>query len=119
VQNYTKQRCGHKQQRPKRVVSILVQIAIDSVSVNYYRLVMDTDHLIRLADALAAHLGRAEATISNKAAGHALLFKRLREGHGCTVRTAKSVSKWFAENWPADLEWPADVPRPSIKKDAA
>lgn len=80
---------------------------------------MEAQHLITLAQTLSRHIGRSEATISNKAAGHALLFKRLQDGHGCTIRTATSVMKWFAENWPADLEWPADVPRPSIKKDAA
>lgn len=74
---------------------------------------MEAAHLITLAKLLSDHTGRAEATISNKAAGHALLFKRLEAGKGCTLRTAIKALHWFSENWPADLAWPTDVPRPA------
>ncbi|MEP4986287.1 MAG: hypothetical protein ABJV68_01095 [Paracoccaceae bacterium] len=57
--------------------------------------------------------------MSNKAAGNATLFERLRGGKGCTIQTAQRAMVWFSENWPADLEWPADIPRPRKKKDAA
>ena len=75
--------------------------------------------LVALAGTLARHAGRSEATLSNKIAGHARLFQRLRAGHGCTVTTADRALAWFDENWPADLEWPRDIPRPSKSKRAA
>lgn len=80
---------------------------------------MISEHLITLVQTLAVHTGRSEATLSNKAAGNATLFERLREGKGCNILTAEKVLNWFAANWPDDLEWPRDVPRPSSKKDAA
>lgn len=75
--------------------------------------------LVALVELFATHKGRSEATISNKAAGNATLFERLRTGKGCNIRTAQKVLDWFSDNWPVDLQWPADVPRPSAKKDAA
>jgi hypothetical protein len=80
---------------------------------------MISKQLTQLAETLSAHSGRSEATISNKAAGNATLFERLRTGKGCNIRTAQKVLDWFSDNWPVDLQWPADVPRPSAKKDAA
>lgn len=80
---------------------------------------MEPNHLTTLAAALSAHTKRAEATISNKAAGNAVLFARLRRGEGCTLKTAKRVLGWFDENWPADLAWPENVPRPSKDQRAA
>jgi hypothetical protein len=79
---------------------------------------MQASHLITLADQLSSHIGKSDATISNKIAGHARLFKRLREKNGCTLRTADRAMQWFAANWPADLEWPRDIPRPK-KREAA
>ncbi|MEM1077420.1 MAG: hypothetical protein AAGI09_02735 [Pseudomonadota bacterium] len=76
---------------------------------------------IKLADVFLAHLGRgSDATISNKAVGHARHFKRLRHGKGCTLRNALRVVDWFDKNWPEDLAWPEGIDRPSSKsKDAA
>lgn len=65
-----------------------------------------------LAETLSAKTGLAEATISNRAVGRATLFKRIREQKGCTVDTAVTAFDWFAANWPGDLEWPRDIPRP-------
>ncbi|MCF7778042.1 hypothetical protein GLP59_10360 [Sulfitobacter sp. M220] len=81
--------------------------------------IMISEQLTELAETMATHIGRSEATLSNKAAGNATLFERLRGGKGCTIQTAQRAMVWFSENWPADLEWPADIPRPRKKKDAA
>lgn len=73
---------------------------------------MNTQTLITLAETLTAHEGGSEATISNKVSTNARLFKRLRAQKGCNVSTFNNAMNWFSENWPADLEWPADTPRP-------
>lgn len=26
----------------------------------------------------------------------------------------QEIHMWFHENWPDDLEWPADIPRPQV-----
>ncbi|WP_425091970.1 hypothetical protein [Tropicimonas sp. S265A] len=71
---------------------------------------------IKLAETYVAHMGGSTATISNKIVGHARHFKRLKEGGGCTLTNAKKVTDWFDANWPADLEWPEGIQRPSAKK---
>lgn len=80
---------------------------------------MTKEQLIRLAGAMAAHIDRSEQTLSNKIVGHARLFSRLRANLGCTIETAHKAHVWFSENWPADLAWPRDIPRPSKSKEAA
>jgi len=73
---------------------------------------MHYSDLITLAETLGSFLGKSEATISNYCAGHARFFSRLRDGKGCTVATFHAVSQWFSDQWPEDLEWPAEIPRP-------
>ena len=40
-------------------------------------------------------------------------FKRVKEGR-VTIRRAERVCQWFSDHWPADLEWPAGIPRPPV-----
>ena len=83
---------------------------------------MSTDihkDLIDLADAFAGHMRISHWRVSYLTRGDGQFFKRLREGKGCTVKTASAVFSWFDANWPADLAWPRDIPRPSRSKEAA
>lgn len=75
---------------------------------------MQLNHLTTLAEAFAKHTDRSEATVSNLVVSHARLFKRLRDGKGCSVVTYNNVMAWFVRNWPDDLEWPSDIPRPDV-----
>lgn len=77
-------------------------------------------HLIALAEALAAHRSLSIWRVSFLVRGDGMFFRRLGEGKSCTLRTAALVFQWFSDNWPADLEWPADIARPTpSKKEAA
>lgn len=80
---------------------------------------MNTDTLINLAAMYSSHSGLSSATVSTYAANDGKFFRRLDQGAGCTLKTAERVVEWFAANWPDDLEWPRDIPRPPKKKDAA
>lgn len=75
---------------------------------------VDYDYLTTLSEMLSQFTGRSEATISTKIVGQARLFSRLKAGRGCNAHTYQNVMDWFSANWPADLEWPADVPRPDL-----
>tara|TARA_R110002124_G_scaffold122845_8_gene281494 strand:- start:117 stop:416 length:300 start_codon:yes stop_codon:yes gene_type:complete len=77
---------------------------------------IDYQYLTQLADLLARFSGRSEATISQKIVGHARLFSRLNSGSGCNAHTYQNAMNWFSEHWPADLEWPADIPRPDVSR---
>ena len=72
-------------------------------------------HLLRLADEYRAATGLALTTISKRAAGHARLIDRLREGCDITTRRAERALRWFHDHWLDDPDWPdwpAGIPRP-------
>ena len=75
--------------------------------------------IVELAAAYTSHTRRAETTISRLAVGSWDAISRLRNGHDITTRRAETLLSWFSTNWPTDLEWPADIPRPQSKEDAA
>lgn len=77
-------------------------------------------NLIDLSLAYAAHTGLSHWRVSFLVRGDGQFFRRLADGKSCTVRTATQVLQWFSDHWPADLEWPRDIPRPpKSKKEAA
>ncbi len=81
---------------------------------------MDTrTALITLADALAAHQSVTHFAISMRALGKGDFFKKLKAGGDCRTATASRLLAYFSGVWPADLEWPRDIPRPSKSKEAA
>ena len=81
---------------------------------------MDTKTLVDLAEAYAAHTGLKLSTVSTYAATDGKFFGRLKHGAGCTLRKAAALIAWFDANWPEDLQWPTDIPRPPrSKKEAA
>lgn len=80
---------------------------------------MDNGQLIRLGQAYAAHVRLELSTVSTYAANDGKWLARLQGGASCTLRKAATVFRWFADHWPADLEWPADIPRPTPNKEAA
>lgn len=78
----------------------------------------DAEVIAQLAQAFIAHTGLAESTVSTKALNDGKRLKIYREGTA-TGRTAFITPDrfavalgWFDRNWPSDLEWPADIPRP-------
>lgn len=81
---------------------------------------MNTADLIALCDVYAAHRGVSHWRVAVLAGCGGGFFQRLRGGGGCTLRTAHRLLQWFSDNWPEDLPWPADTPRPpKAKKEAA
>lgn len=80
-----------------------------------------TINLIALADAYADHRGVKTFRVGHLAAGRGAFFKALGEGCKVTTERYQRVLQWFSDHWPADLAWPADIPRPpkSTNEDAA
>jgi hypothetical protein len=75
---------------------------------------MFATQIATLIKTYATHVGRAEATVVQYAGVHGRAYDQLLSGRG-TLRTAERVIAWLSANWPADLDWPADVPRPKRK----
>lgn len=81
---------------------------------------MSTDTLINLAQLYTAHTGLTLSTVSSYASNDGKWLPRLSRGEaGCTVKRMTRAIEWFSDRWPADLEWPRDIPRPSKPKEAA
>ena len=73
---------------------------------------MHRNDLTCLVSLFRTEIPRAEATISNWIVGHARLFQRLRNRQPVTDVTYERAYQWFSDNWPANLIWPSDIPRP-------
>ena len=72
----------------------------------------DAESIMRLFRLYAAHRGLALSTVSTYAAAAGDFYARLERGHDLTTRRAARVTQWLSDRWPADLDWPADIPRP-------
>lgn len=75
--------------------------------------------LIKLGETYGNHVGLRPSTVAVYAVNDGKFFDRLRDGGGCTLKTADRLISYLAGNWPADLEWPRHIPRPPKSKDAA
>jgi hypothetical protein len=82
---------------------------------------MEPKTLVTLGEAYGGHMGLKLSTVSTYAACDGKWLKSLASGEaGCTLKKFNRVLTWFDQNWPADLEWPRHIPRPSkAKKEAA
>jgi hypothetical protein len=74
---------------------------------------MKKHQLISLAETYAEHRGLTLPTVSTYAAGDGKFFSALKGKASCTIARAERLVGWFDANWPADLAWPRDIPRPS------
>ncbi len=76
--------------------------------------------LLDLAEAYSVQKGLTLTTVGTYAVKDGKFFNSLVDGKSCTLRRAKLVVDWFDAKWPADLEWPRQIPRPpKAKKEAA
>ena len=73
---------------------------------------LSADDLLCLARAYADSVGVSLITTGVRAAGNDKIFVNLARGRTCTVRSLERAARWFTENWPKDLPWPDDIPRP-------
>ncbi len=77
-----------------------------------------TEYLTRLIQTFATHKHLSITYVCMLAANESLLFKRLTNGGGVTLKKAQRTIIWFSDHWPADLAWPADIPRPTPSPDS-
>lgn len=78
------------------------------------------EQLLTLSDTFARHAGITHWAVSMRLLGRGDFFQKLwLPNRDLRMGTYERLLAAFSSCWPEDLEWPADVPRPSIKKDAA
>ncbi|QDP47418.1 MAG: hypothetical protein GOVbin2371_3 [Prokaryotic dsDNA virus sp.] len=66
-----------------------------------------------LTEIFAGHRNWTINTASLRAAGKGTYVSDLKAGRvGITVQRRDRIMQWFSDNWPDDLGWPSDIPRP-------
>ena len=75
-------------------------------------------NLVKLAQIFANANGIKISTVSQYASGQGMLFQRLQSGADITHGRSTRILQWFADNWPVDLSWPADIPHPDPAPDS-
>lgn len=77
-------------------------------------------NLTELSTRYVKHTGLSLATLSERAAGDWRFFAQVADGAlNFRVRSYDRAIRWFAANWPADLEWPYHIHRPSLASSQA
>ncbi len=69
--------------------------------------------MIALVDAYAAAVGRSPQTVSQQFLRHNQKIDRLRAGRDLGTELFEEARTKFWEQWPAGVEWPSDVLRPT------
>lgn len=68
--------------------------------------------LLALIDAFCAARGISEARASTLIFNGGARVAQLRAGADIGIRRAEKAKRWISENWPDDVDWPADIERP-------
>ncbi len=75
-------------------------------------MIASKEQLISLAERLNRDTGLKLSTIGTYAVNDGKIFTRWGHGGSCTLPTSERFLQWFSDNWPDDLGWPSDIPRP-------
>lgn len=71
------------------------------------------EQLLTVARAYGAAGDLDLSTVSWRCMGDTKKLGAIERGADIQVRRLERTMRWFSDNWPADLTWPGDVPRPS------
>ena len=71
------------------------------------------EHLLALKSAYIGAVKASESTVAQQACGDWRFFDRIQTGSSFTARTYDKAVQWFADRWPAGLDWPEGVPSPA------
>jgi len=74
------------------------------------RTALNITNLIKL---YAEAVGRSPSTVSRWLRLGGDFIPRMMRGGKITTHVAARVFQWFSDHWPADLDWPSDIPRPA------
>jgi len=69
--------------------------------------------LIKISQRYSRARNISLARLGYLAAKDGKFFARLERGGSCTLRTAGKVLQYLSDNWPSNLKWPSNIPRPA------
>lgn len=70
------------------------------------------DSLLLLVETYAKATNLAEATISSRVMKDGKRIAAIRLGKDIGARRLGEAIQWFSDHWPANAEWPPEIPRP-------
>lgn len=70
------------------------------------------DQILLTADTFARHRGVGRKRVSKLVLNRGSKLDDIADGGDLTTSIFERAMLWFSENWPTDLRWPEDVPRP-------
>lgn len=70
--------------------------------------------LLKISEVFAAATGLSESRISTVVFNDGKVLARLRSGADVTTGRFERAMLWFADHWPADVDWPAGVAHPQV-----
>lgn len=72
--------------------------------------------LLSVASAYGSATDMALSSVSRRCRNDSGFFHRIADPtKSFTARTFDEVIQWFSENWPASVDWPAGIRRPSAE----
>ena len=71
-----------------------------------------TDQLITVSKAYSEATGTSLSTLSTKLFNGGGRLQAIASGGDLNTRNFESAMRWFSQNWPSELPWPAGVGRP-------
>lgn len=76
------------------------------------------DNVVILSKLYADTTGRQITTVGRLCCGDSRLVKRLKCHGSLSRRVYLRITQWFSNNWPHNLPWPDDIPRPAPYPDS-
>jgi hypothetical protein len=73
---------------------------------------METAHLVELADTYMKVTGLKEVTLSHRVFGDSKKLAAIRGTADITVSRFNAALRWFDENWPETAAWPDHIRKP-------
>lgn len=73
---------------------------------------ISADHIVRLANLYADATGSTPGGVSARVFDDSKKVAAIVGGADITIGRYNRAMKWFSENWPQDVTWPDDIPRP-------
>ena len=74
---------------------------------------LGTEHLLILARAYAASIGKPLSTVSSRIFDDGKKLDAIAAGADLYSGRLNKAVQWFSDNWPDGLDWPEGVSRPA------
>ena len=77
-------------------------------------MMISPEHIVRLARLYSDATGASITSVSSRVFDDGKKLSAMIDNNAdLTLRRAAKALEWFSENWPAGVDWPAEIQRPN------